>query len=719
MSVAQQIKDRLDIVQYIQEHVPDLKRAGRTYKACCPFHNERTPSFVVNPDTQTWRCFGACAEGGDIFSFAQKHHGWDFPEALRELGRLAGVEVRKRTPEQKQQDAHLERLRGMLQAAADIYHQHLLSDDPDAQKVLAYAQDKRGLTPATIREWQIGYAPEGWQNIITELAGIGYSEDDIVEAGLASRNDKGRVYDRFRNRLLIPISDERGRVIGFGARALAEDDNPKYLNSPQSALFDKSSTLFGLDQAKRHLRDSETAVIVEGYMDVIQAHQAGYKNVIAQMGTAMTEAQLALIAPRYVKRIIMALDSDAAGRNATRRSLEVARKALEADYTGKLAVDIRVMQIADAKDPDDVLRETPERWPQYVDGAIPVADFVIDLETEALARDASLPERQAVAQRVLPILAASENNLYTQENLQKLALRLRISEQDLLAWAHELQRQTPRKTAPRKSAPPPHQASAVPTADMPPPLPEHGAASSDQEPPPLSLDELDDWGVAPVQFPDEVSPPTTTSSVPVPQLASRHSNYAAQAYCLRMLLLDAEALPQINRKLRELAAGDAQLLDGPFQALCADDFSEATYRMIADAVQVAWQQIEQEPLDYLRDHLDEASLAALDTLLQDEPAHIHSHVGFRFQGDFERDWGQFSRQIRPGIDARADVVGRALELRRQRLERETQEIRFYLEEAQQRGDVEAVMLYFVQSTVTGRALKVLDQALQSMKQRSL
>ncbi len=295
MSVADEIKARIDIVDYVQKFVP-LKRAGKTWKAPCPFHNERTPSFVVNPDTQSWRCFGQCAEGGDVLSFAMKRNGWSFGEALQELGKLAGVEVEKQSPEQRQNSERLDMLRGLMHTAADAYHNALLDAKVEGQPdVLRYTREKRGFSDTTITTFKIGYAPPGWTHMLDHLKTLGYSEADVIEVGLALKNeDSGRVYDRFRNRLIIPIRDERGRVIGFGARALAAEDNPKYLNSPQTALFDKSRTLFGLDTAKTSIRESEVAVIVEGYMDAIQAHQAGFKNVVAQMGTAMTETQLRL-----------------------------------------------------------------------------------------------------------------------------------------------------------------------------------------------------------------------------------------------------------------------------------------------------------------------------------------------------------------------------------------------------------------------------------------
>lgn len=708
MSVTLQIKDRLDIVAYVQDHVPDLKKAGRYYKACCPFHGEKTPSFVVNPETQSWRCFGACAEGGDIFTFAQKMHGWDFAEALRELGEQAGVEIKKRSPEQAAEDDRHEKLRGLMATAGQWYHEHLLADDPKAEQTLFYAMEKRGFSEKTIRDWQIGYAPEGWRNMLDALTGIGYSEDEIIDVGLAIRNDKGRVYDRFRNRLMLPICDEHGRVIGFGARALDPDDNPKYLNSPQTGLFDKSSTLFGLDRAKSALRDTETAVIVEGYMDVIQAHQAGYENVVAQMGTAMTEAQLNLIAPRYAKNIVMALDADDAGQNATRRSLEVARQALQNDYMGKMSVDIRVLQIDDAKDPDDVLRETPEKWAEYVKSAMPVADFVIDMETTDLDSNASMATRQQIAQSILPILTASENNFLKKENLQKLALRLRIAETDLLAWARELERIEAAKK-PRYTAPPPPPSLDF-DDDLPPPPPISEEYYQDsEEPPPFFGDEPD--YLPPEEYGEQVVPTPEPEKPQFQPLTSRNASRATEAYCLRMLVLDPAHLSQVNRKLRELAGENQNLLTGPLRELCVEDFSQGDYRVMLDALQSSLRQDAVEPLDYLQDVLDDSLLDELASLLLDEQEDIHRSVGMRLGGEFEQIWEKFARNIRPGINTQDDVLRRALKVRHQRLEREHQEIRFLLEDAQRMQDKDAEKSYFEQTVPTMYALRLLQQEL--------
>jgi DNA primase len=706
MSVTQQIKERLDIVEYVHSYVPDLKKAGRYYKACCPFHGEQTPSFVVNPDTQSWRCFGACAEGGDIFTFAQKINGWDFAEALRELGRRANVDVQKRSPEQAAQDAHADKLRGMMETAAKWYHEHLLSNDVQAEKALFYTLEKRGFSEKTVRDWGIGYAPAAWDEMLKALREIGYDDGDILDTGLVSRNEKGRVFDRFRNRLMIPIRDERGRVIGFGARALDPNDSPKYLNSPQTPLFDKSQTLFGLDKAKEAIRLSETAVIVEGYMDVIQAHQAGYSNVVAQMGTAMTEQQLRLLVPRYTKNIVMALDADDAGQNATRRSLEVARQALQADYMGKMAVEIRVLQIDGAKDPDDVLRESPEKWEAYVKNAIPVADFVIQLEAAALPENASVNARQAVAQSLLPILTASENNLYTKDNIQKLALRLHISEQDLLAWAKELQRiESAKKPKVRPAA-----------SDEMPPLDDSAYYASSDEPPPFF--DIDESHIPPDYLDFEPAlpalPKLATKSKPAPQLqlSSRTTSRATEAYCLRMLLLEPSNLSQINRKLRELAGENLQLSAGPLSELGSEDFTQGDYRALLDALQKALQQDEAEPLDYLQEQLDEVLLQELKALLLEESDEVHRQLARRLEGEFQDVWEKFNRSVRPSINTQNDVLRRALKVRHQRLEREQQEIRFLLEDAQQQKDKDSLETYYAQTVPNLRALRLIQAELQ-------
>ena len=648
MSVTDEIKSRIDIVDYVQRHVPELKKAGRNHKACCPFHNENTPSFVVNPVRQSWYCFGACAEGGDLFTFAQKINGWDFKEALTELANEAGVQLRPQSAEEKSRSDRLEHLRGIVASAAEFYQRELHSRN--AQVTMRYLREGRGLNDETIRAFQLGYAPQSWDFMLRSLRQLGFKDDDIVEVGLAVRNEKGRVYDRFRQRLIFPIRDDRGRAVGFGGRALADDDSAKYINSPGSLIFDKSRLLYGLDKGKAAIRERSLAVIVEGYMDVIQAHQAGYANVVAQMGTAMTEPQLRLVAPRLAKQVVLALDADPAGQNAARRSLEVARETLARDFAGKLALDIGILTIPAGKDPDDFLRESPGQWEALVARAQGVADFVIDMELKDLRADASVQARQALAKSIYPMLQASENNVYRQENIQKLARRLRLGEREMLAW---LRQQAPAAPMPA--------AKDQPEPDVPPPL-------------------WDDEGFESAAFPDEAQASDWGDN----ESGNRAQplKRAVEAYCLSVLLKNPSLLYLVNRKLRELAGDDQALLQGPLSELNAEDFSQSSHRALMIYLQESMAQDDMEPIAYLGSVLDEALRADFRALLVDEPQLIAQRVGGNFRVDLNDILKRGLRSARPGMNAAEELVCRALQLRLERLELERVEMQYLQEESQ-------------------------------------
>ncbi|MDE2852993.1 MAG: DNA primase [Chloroflexota bacterium] len=654
MSVTDEIKSRIDIVSYVQRHVPELKKAGRNHKACCPFHNEKTPSFVVNPERGTWHCFGACSEGGDLFTFAQKIHGWDFKEALRELAAEAGLQLRAQTPEQKTQSDRLDGLRGLVKTAAELFQGRL--HDGTADSVLAYLRETRGLRDETIKAFELGYAPESWDWLLKSLRGLGYGDDDIVEVGLAVRNENGRVYDRFRNRLMIPIRDERGRAVGFGGRALASEDGAKYINSPQSAVFDKSRLLFGLDSARRAIRESGTAVIVEGYLDVIQAHQAGYFNVAAQMGTAMTEKQIRLIAPRYARKIVLALDADEAGQNAARRSLDVARQALSDDFAGRLSVDLRILQMPEGKDPDDLLRKSPARWESLVANAQALADFVIGMETTSLSPGASLQERQSVALALLPILLASENNLYKQDNIQKLSRRLRISERELLSWAAENAPST--RPVTRAAAP--------------------EAPGLDAPPPEYWLEDFAD-------MPGEAEGGSGADEGHAGGAGGRHQR-AIEPYCMSLLLKNPNLLYLANRKLRELAGDDDDLLNGPLSELGVDDFSRSQYRTLMAHLLESMTQHDQEPLEYLASVIDEELQGEYETLLLNTPTTIARLLRRNFEAELIDIFRGHQFQIRHIQAERDELISRALQLRLSRLENERIEMQYLQEEAQTGGE---------------------------------
>ena len=651
MSTTDDIKARIDIVSYVQRFVPGLKKAGRNHKACCPFHNEKTPSFVVNPERQTWHCFGACAEGGDLFTFVQKMHGWDFKEALRELAAEAGVQLQRQTAAQKSRSDQLEKLRGIASSAAEFFQQALHREA--AAEIRSYLRDQRGLSDETIQTFQMGYAPDSWEFMLRELRDLGHSDDEIVEVGLAVRNENGRIYDRFRNRLIIPIRDERGRVVGFGGRAVDPSDSAKYINSPQSVIFDKSRLLYGLDMAKSAIRDGGTVVIVEGYMDAIQAHQAGYANVVAQMGTAMTEPQIRLVTPRYAKRIVLALDADEAGQNAARRSLDVARQTLTRDYAGKLSVEVAILQIPAGKDPDDYLRESPEGWPELVESAQGVSDFVINLEAAAITAESSLQERQTVAQALLPILLASEDNVYKQDNIQKLARRLRISERDMLAWAQE---QAPLVRQPAPSAPP----------DLAPP-----------DMPPAYWDNEHDLHPGDFDAASEV----TASDKEAP-VARKPLKRAIEEFCLSVLLKNPDLLYQVNRKLRELATEDEDLLQGPLCELGANDFTQSQYRALMTFLQESMAQDDMEPMEYLRLVLDDALRAEVRALLVADPDAVSQRINGNFQVDLHDIFRRGSQKARPGVTVKDELVNRALQLRLQRLDSERVEMQYLQEEAE-------------------------------------
>ncbi len=660
MSTTDEIKSRIDIVSYVQRFVPTLKKAGRNHKACCPFHNEKTPSFVVNPERQTWRCFGACSEGGDLFTFAQKFHGWDFKEALRELAQEAGVQLQPQTPQQQSRSDEMERMRGLLASAAEMYQQQLMHASGAA--VLGYLREGRGLNPETIADFQFGYAPAGWRFALQGLGALGHSEDEIVASGLAVRNEKGNVYDRFRNRLMIPIRDERGRVVGFGGRALGADDSAKYINSPQTPLFDKSRLLYGLDSAKRTIRDSGEAVVVEGYMDVVQAHQAGYRNVVAQMGTAMTEAQIGLLAPRYARRIVLALDADEAGKSATRRSLEVARQTLQRDYAGKLSIDIRILQVPSGKDPDDFLRDAPGEWGALVASAQAVADFVIEIETASLSADTPMQVKRQIAENALPILLASEDNLYQRDNVQKLARRLRISERDLLAWSQ-------REQADRLGA------SGAQISDDSAP----SVTDAEADMPPPEYWDNEDAGAARVNGAAGDTAPVTASDTA--QNTVQTTSRAIEPYCLSLLLRNPNLLSKVNRKLRELAGNDENLLNGPLGDLGVEDFTGSQFRIVMAHLQDAMSQDEQEPQDYISAALSEELQLEYKSLSSEEPVPIRVLSNETYRVDLLDIYSRSLAGRIYGRDLQDDLIKLALRLRLERLEQERVEMQYLQEEA--------------------------------------
>lgn len=425
MSVTEQIKARIDIVGYIDRHVSGLKKSGKYFKACCPFHEEKTPSFVVNAERNTWHCFGACSTGGDIFTFYEMYHKVEFKVALEELAREAGVIIPKHTKAQQiRQDE--QRQYHLLSAIASKFHQNL-TDTREAWFVREYLKN-RNLTDASIERWQLGYAPA--RNIIPELIAEGHRLDDLLELGIAYQTDGGQIKSRFYNRLMFPIANAVGQVVGFGARALDKKQRAKYINSSESQLFKKSDLLYGWHQASDMIRQRNKVVIVEGYIDVIQAHQAGTRNTVGQMGTALTEDQINVIRRHSVPSITLCLDGDPAGRQATNKAIDTLIKYAQTK-------DIRIVKIPLGYDPDSMIQEG--RWHNALEeDAVPVVFYMIDHYSSQLPRDATLAQRHAVANELIPKLFQLETDMSRMWAIQKLAFHLDLNGEALVETARRL-----------------------------------------------------------------------------------------------------------------------------------------------------------------------------------------------------------------------------------------------------------------------------------------
>ena len=384
MSVAEEIKAKVDIVDLIAAEV-QLKRSGSSFKAPCPFHAEKTPSFIVNPDRQTWHCFGACSEGGDIFSWEMKRHNIDFREALQRLAQRAGVQLRPRTPEQAQRDEQRQRLIRANDAALHFWRAQL-QEPATGREAQAYLQE-RGISAEAAQRFNLGLAGSEPDALAHHLSARGHRADDAEAAGLILNTENGP-RDRFRDRLIFPIRNARGETVGFGGRTLI-DEPAKYINTPESELFRKRDLLYGLDLARPAIREAGSVIIVEGYTDVISAHEHGSPNTVASMGTALTETQIGLIKP-LTTDVRLALDPDAAGQAAARRGIDTAREAIGTEQRvatdfrrvgalqNQLTNDIRIIPLPEGRDPDDLIRSEPELWRSLVETAPTFLDWLVD-----------------------------------------------------------------------------------------------------------------------------------------------------------------------------------------------------------------------------------------------------------------------------------------------------------------------------------------------------
>ncbi len=444
MDTVDEIKRKLDLPEYIGRSVV-LQRSGRYFKGLCPFHQEKTPSFYVFPDRGTWRCFGTCGEGGDLFSFVQKRENLDFRGALKELAAEAGVQL---SAEDSKRRGRTEKLSAIVSAAVDFYQQQLKA--PGGAAALEYLTETRGITGEAIAAFRIGWAPDDWRELRDHLVNRGYDEGDIVAAGLLVAADGGGApYDRFRGRVIIPIADEHGLYVAMGGRGI-HGEEPKYLNSPQTELFDKGRTLFGLTLAATAIRETGTAVVVEGYMDVIGPWQAGFRNVVATMGTSLTEHHVTLL-KRHARRVVLAMDPDAAGFAAAERAgglflgldspENMARAARSADrLVSDFDVELQVAPLAPGKDPDEVARDNPAGWAAAIDGAVPYPEFLLKRLMGNERPASSVEARKLVLGRLLPVLVAVQSPVDRARYEERVARHLGVPEQAVHDWIAEVAR---------------------------------------------------------------------------------------------------------------------------------------------------------------------------------------------------------------------------------------------------------------------------------------
>lgn len=413
-SEIEQIKSRLNIVDVVGEYIK-LEKAGINYRALCPFHNEKTPSFFVSPSRQMWHCFGGCNEGGDIFKFVMKIEGIEFIDALKLLAKKAGVQLKTSSKKYEEIKTQREKLLDICKKAT-IFFSTQLNKSKTGLEAKDYLM-KRGLKEETIKEWKIGYAPSTWDSLCNYLIGLGYERKDIIDAGLASE----KFFDRFRSRIIFPICDFNGQPVGFTGRVFNSDDEAKYLNTPNTLLYDKSQALYGLDKAKVEIRKNDSCVLVEGNVDCIMSHQSGIKNCLAVSGTALTPAHLGII-KRFSNNLILSFDMDLAGNNATKKGIDMALKN---------GFNVKVISMNSEKDPADIILSSGEdEWKKIIKEAKPINQFYFDLSFKD-RNVKSVEDQKKIVSELLPIFKKIDNTIEQTYWIQKLAEKLSIREDDI------------------------------------------------------------------------------------------------------------------------------------------------------------------------------------------------------------------------------------------------------------------------------------------------
>ncbi len=433
----EQIKNSLDIVDVISKYVV-LKKSGHNYSGLCPFHNEKTPSFVVTPSRQIFKCFG-CGEGGDVIAFLMKINNQDFKEVIAEQAAVLGIELPKGSKDSSSKyKQEKERLLNAMDEATKFYHKKLLANE----RALEYLE-KRGVGEVAIGKFFLGLAPNSNFELKEHLREKGYTNDEMYKAGLLYEKN-GDFLDRFKNRIIIPIMDVNSNTIAFGARAIMEGQNPKYLNSPDSSIYNKSNVLFGLNRAKDYIKQEDSVIIMEGYFDVISAHVAGVQNAVASCGTALTPQHIKLIA-RYSpsRKIYLAFDSDSAGQKATKAGAEVIKnifsslgdiKQYDSSYSDNSdsVCEIRVVSQVGGKDPDEFIREFgAQEYKNHIKNAPLFLDYRLNKALEELKNDATPQQKSITVQQIADILSEIQNPVILSEYIKNISFKINLDEEIL------------------------------------------------------------------------------------------------------------------------------------------------------------------------------------------------------------------------------------------------------------------------------------------------
>ncbi|OHB15499.1 MAG: DNA primase [Candidatus Zambryskibacteria bacterium RIFOXYC1_FULL_39_10] len=412
-SNTEQIKEKLDIVDVISSYIK-VEKAGINFKARCPFHNEKTPSFLISPVRQTFYCFG-CGEKGDIFSFVEKFEGLDFKGALETLANKAGIELKNFKKEDNERPDEKDKMFAIMEAATKFFENQLENSKPNLNYL-----EKRGVLTNSVSKWRLGFARDEWRGLCDELTKQGFSKDEMLKVGLIKKVDgEEKYYDTFRNRIMFPIFDVADRVIAFSGRALKEDDKtPKYLNSPETKLFYKSEVLYGFNVAKNYIRKLDYTVLVEGQMDLIMSHQAGITNTVASSGTALTSLHLKKI-QKLSNRVIIAYDSDSAGEKASRRAAELALSS---------GMEVKIVTLPKGEDPASIAKEDPEKWKTALKESKHFTEHALD---KAVAENKSKNLAKAIMTEVLPLVHLISSEMEKTQFVKKIALKTKVREDDV------------------------------------------------------------------------------------------------------------------------------------------------------------------------------------------------------------------------------------------------------------------------------------------------